>query len=74
MDLAAGRVPVYAYWLTEEQRRVVVGEARWHVLGYAAIAGVSIATGSWAVLAYWLLPMGWPSRSTCCKASAGMSG
>jgi fatty acid desaturase len=57
VDLAAGRVPVYAYWLTEEQRRVVVAEARWHVLGYAAIAGVSIATGSWAVLAYWLLPM-----------------
>src|SRR5262249_28131534 len=57
VDLAAGRIPSYAYWLSEEQRRVVVAEARWHVLGYAAIAGLSIAAGSWAALAYWLLPM-----------------
>jgi fatty acid desaturase len=57
VDLAAGRIPAYAYWLTGEQRRVVVAEARWHVLGYVAIAGVSIAAGSWAALAYWLLPM-----------------
>jgi fatty acid desaturase len=57
VDLAAGRIPAYAYWLTEEQRRVVVAEARWHMAGYAVIAAGSIATGSWAALVYWLLPM-----------------
>src|SRR5262249_15843113 len=33
----------------------------WHVLGYAVIASVSMAAGSWAVLVYWLLPM-WVSK------------
>ncbi len=57
LELAAGRIPSYAHWLSEEQRRVVIVEARWHVAGYAVIAGLSLATGSWAALAYWLLPM-----------------
>ncbi len=35
----------------------VIREARWHAAGYAAIAAVSIATGSWAAMALWLLPM-----------------
>ena len=57
LGLAAGRVPPYAYWLSEEQRRVVITEARWHVLGYGLIAGLSVVSGSWAAVAYWLLPM-----------------
>lgn len=35
----------------------VVREARWHLAGYAAIAGVSLATGSLAAVSLWLAPM-----------------
>jgi fatty acid desaturase len=35
----------------------VIAEARWHVLGYAVIAGVSVWTHSWAAALLWLAPM-----------------
>ena len=35
----------------------VIREARLHLLGYAAIAVVSVACGSWAAVLYWLAPM-----------------
>lgn len=39
------------------ERPVVIREARWHLGGYAAIAAVSAAAGSWLPVLYWLLPM-----------------
>ncbi|HEX4768212.1 MAG TPA: fatty acid desaturase [Lichenihabitans sp.] len=35
----------------------VIREARWHLAGYAAVALVSVATGSWLAAKLWLLPM-----------------
>jgi fatty acid desaturase len=35
----------------------VVGEARWHLVGYAAIAAVSLALQSWAAVILWLGPL-----------------
>ena len=39
------------------RRADVIREARLHLLGYAAIAVVSVACGSWAAVLYWLAPM-----------------
>lgn len=39
------------------RRADVIREARFHVAGYAAIAAVSVAAGSWAAVLYWLAPM-----------------
>lgn len=50
-----GEVP--ESYVCENEKRLVVREARRHLLGYIAIAVLSIATGSWAALFYWLLPM-----------------
>ncbi|MDX8346542.1 fatty acid desaturase [Cognatiyoonia sp. IB215446] len=44
------------YIRVEEEARVI-RESRIHVAGYALIAVVSVATGSWAALTFWLLPM-----------------
>jgi fatty acid desaturase len=44
-------------YLTSIDRPRIVAEARWHVAGYAAIAAASVATGSCAVVTYWLGPM-----------------
>jgi len=35
----------------------VIGEARWHVAGYAAIAGAAIWAHSWAPVLLWLAPL-----------------
>lgn len=40
----------------EEEARII-RESRLHLAGYALIAGVALATGSWAALTFWLLPM-----------------
>ena len=32
-------------------------EARWHLAGYASIAGISVAAHSWAAVILWLAPM-----------------
>jgi fatty acid desaturase len=39
------------------RRPTMVREARWHVLGYALIAAVSVAYHSWLALEVWLLPL-----------------
>jgi fatty acid desaturase len=44
-------------YIRGDGRRVVIREARWHLAGYAAIAVLSIAAGSWAAILYWLAPM-----------------
>ncbi len=52
---AAGRVT--EPYIPAARRADLVREARWHLAGYAAIAGVSIAAGSWAAVWLWLAPM-----------------
>jgi fatty acid desaturase len=44
-------------YVPDRRKADLIREARWHVAGYAAIAAVSIATGSAAALIYWLAPM-----------------
>jgi fatty acid desaturase len=44
-------------YIPERRKPDVIREARFHVAGYAAIAAVSIATGSLAAVIYWLAPM-----------------
>jgi len=44
-------------YVPERRRADLIREARWHVLGYVAIAAISIAVGSAAALIYWLAPM-----------------
>jgi fatty acid desaturase len=44
-------------YIPENRQADVIGEARWHLAGYAAIAAVSIATGSWLAVKLWLLPL-----------------
>lgn len=44
------------YVRVEEEARVI-RESRMHLAGYAFIALVSVTTGSWAALAFWLIPM-----------------
>ena len=44
-------------YIPDSRKPDVIRESRWHAAGYAAIAAVSIATGSWAAVTLWLLPM-----------------
>ncbi|MCG6902995.1 MAG: fatty acid desaturase [Rhodobacter sp.] len=44
-------------YVRPDQHRVVVAEARWHLLGYALIAVLSVAAQSWAAVILWLAPM-----------------
>jgi fatty acid desaturase len=44
-------------WVPADKRRLIVVEARCYLLVYAALASVSLAAGSWAVLWLWLLPL-----------------
>ncbi|MCF4166306.1 fatty acid desaturase [Zavarzinia compransoris] len=43
--------------IPEVRRKDVIREARLHMLGYLAIAGVSLWFESWAAVTYWLAPM-----------------
>jgi fatty acid desaturase len=43
-------------FLNATQRREVAARARWMWAFYAAVAAVSLATGSWAALTWWLIP------------------
>ena len=51
----AGRVD--EPWVAADKRRLIVVEARCYLLGYGAIAAVSLVAGSWAALWLWLLPL-----------------
>jgi len=44
-------------YIRPDEHAIVIREARWHAAGYAAIAAVSVATGSWAAVILWLAPM-----------------
>ncbi len=44
-------------YIREAERPLLIREARWHVAGYALIAVLSVATGSWAAIMYWLAPL-----------------
>lgn len=45
------------YYLTDEQERRVVAEARWHVAGYALCIALSFALQTWAFVILWWAPM-----------------
>src|SRR5258708_39009024 len=53
--LASGNV-VEPY-IPDSRKAEIIRESRWHAALYGAIAIVSIATGSWAAVIYWLAPM-----------------
>ncbi len=57
LRMAAGIIPANSWWLSERQRRFVVWEHRAHLVGYIALASLSIATDSWLALQIWLAPM-----------------
>ena len=44
-------------YIPERRKADVIREARYHVAGYALIAIVSIATGSWLAITHWIAPM-----------------
>ena len=44
-------------YIPDDRKADVIREARWHLAGYALIAALSVAAGSWAAVQLWLLPM-----------------
>jgi fatty acid desaturase len=54
---AAGHGLEADYWLTPQQARAVILEARVHVALWALIAAASIGLGSWLALTLWLAPL-----------------
>lgn len=48
---------IWEDYLSNDQRRAVINEARWHLAGYGAIAAGSIALESWAAVIYWVAPL-----------------
>jgi fatty acid desaturase len=57
LSTAAGRGLDTAYWLSDRERSIVVGEARIMVALWGLIAGASIYLGSFAALSLWIGPM-----------------
>jgi fatty acid desaturase len=54
---AAGRLtPAEQTWFPESERHLIAREARAFCAVYALLGVASVATGSWAVLLYWLVP------------------
>lgn len=48
---------VREHYIPEDRKADVIREARWHLAGYAGIALLSLAAGSWLAVQLWLLPM-----------------
>ena len=44
-------------YVRPDQHPLVIAEARWHVVGYALIALISIVAQSWAAVVLWIAPM-----------------
>jgi fatty acid desaturase len=44
-------------YVPESRKPDLIKEARLHLLGYAAIAVMSVATGNWLVITHWIAPM-----------------
>ena len=49
---ARGHVP--DAFFTDRQRRTITVASRWHLIGYAAIAGLSVAFESWWAVMFWI--------------------
>lgn len=54
--VASGNLVIEQY-MNEKEQNTIIREARWHLLGYALLAVVSIALESAFLLVYWLAPM-----------------
>jgi fatty acid desaturase len=54
LRLASGRAD--RPWMGPAERRPLIAEARWYLLGYALVAGVSVAAGSPMALVVWFVP------------------
>lgn len=54
---AGGRGPAIGYWLSDEERRVVVVEAWFHLGLWGLLGAVSVILHSWAVWLFWLGPL-----------------
>lgn len=48
---------VTEYYIPDRRKPDVIREARYHLAGYAAIAALSVATGSWIAITHWIAPM-----------------
>ena len=57
LRIAAGRVPDSVHWLTPDQHRYVIWEARGHFAAYAALAALSLWFQSWLAVTLWLAPL-----------------
>ncbi len=55
--LRLARGAVVEPYVRDAEKPAVIREARWHLVGYAAIAAASLSAGSWAAVLYWLAPM-----------------
>lgn len=55
LEHSCGAVP--ETYIRAVEKPLIVREARLHLLGYALIAALSVAAGSWAAVAFWLLPL-----------------
>jgi fatty acid desaturase len=55
--IAAGRLHPTVYWLSDQQRRTVIWEARGHLAFYTIVAALSLAAESWLAVTLWLAPM-----------------
>jgi fatty acid desaturase len=44
-------------YIREDEKPLVIREARWHLALYAALLGFSLILGTWAAVTYWLGPM-----------------
>jgi fatty acid desaturase len=54
---ARGIFPGYVWWLSDEEKKEMVREARLHLAGYALILVLSVVFQSWVALEYWLGPL-----------------
>ncbi len=55
LRFAVGRVP--EPYIPADKRALVIGEARWLLIGYAIVAAASLALQTWAAVIFWLAPM-----------------
>ncbi|MEL6608480.1 MAG: fatty acid desaturase [Pseudomonadota bacterium] len=44
-------------YIREQEEAKIIRESRLHLAGYGVIALVSVLTGSWAALTFWIIPM-----------------
>lgn len=45
------------FYFTDQDKRAIIREARWHLAGYGAVAAASLAFESGFAVWYWLLPL-----------------